>query len=192
MPLFFAGLHLALFAVLAPIFAFVAMVHWFLYSMTVEISGQELRWYFGRGFWRKRIVLSEIACVERVRLPWWYGIGIKYTRELGFIWSPPERASRFAPPTARLCASAPTTQSGLWAHSLAADIVAVHLVNLAAEAELPGASGPARRRRFRPGFRGRSSYSGIASNVSICRLSRTTIFSAKRAPSRVSTTTRSS
>src|SRR6266446_6803882 len=65
--------------VLAPIFAFVAVVHWLLCSMTVEVSGQELRWYFGRGFWRKRIVLSDIARVERVRLPWWYGIGIKYT-----------------------------------------------------------------------------------------------------------------
>jgi hypothetical protein len=79
MPFFIAGLHLVLFAVLAPIFAFVAVVHWLLYSMTVEVSGQELRWYFGPGFWRKRIVLSEIARVQRVRIPWWYGIGIKYT-----------------------------------------------------------------------------------------------------------------
>jgi hypothetical protein len=79
MPFFFVGLYLVLFAVLAPIFAFIAVVHWLLYSMTVEVSGQELRWYFGPGFWRKRIILSDIACVERVRLPWWYGIGIKYT-----------------------------------------------------------------------------------------------------------------
>ena len=78
-PFFFAGLHLILFAVLPPIFAFVAVVHWLLYSMTVEVSGHELRWYFGHGFWRKRIVLSNIARVERVRLPRWYGIGIKYT-----------------------------------------------------------------------------------------------------------------
>jgi hypothetical protein len=35
-------------------------------------------------------------------------------------------------------------------------------------------------------------YKGIASNVSICRLSRTTVFSAKRAPSGPSRTTRSS
>jgi len=78
MPFFIVGLHLVLFAVLVPIFALVAVVHWLLYSMTVEVSGQELRWYFGPGFWRKRIVLSEIAHVQRVRIPWWYGIGIKY------------------------------------------------------------------------------------------------------------------
>ncbi len=79
MPFFFAGLHLILLAVIAPIFGLVAVVHWILYSMTVEVSGQELRWYFGPGFWRKRIALTDIVGVERVRLPWWYGIGIKYT-----------------------------------------------------------------------------------------------------------------
>jgi len=79
MPFFFAGMHPVLLAVIAPIFGLLAVVHWLLYSMTVEVSGQELRWYFGPGFWRKRIALSDIARVERVRLPWWYGIGIKYT-----------------------------------------------------------------------------------------------------------------
>ena len=63
-PFFFAGLHPVLFAVLAPIFALVALVHWLVYSMTVEVSEQELRWYFGPGFWRKRIALSEIAPIK--------------------------------------------------------------------------------------------------------------------------------
>jgi hypothetical protein len=79
MPFFFVGMHLVLLAVIAPIFGFLAVVHWLIYSMTVEVSGRELRWHFGPGFWRKRIALSDIARVERVRLPWWYGIGIKYT-----------------------------------------------------------------------------------------------------------------
>ena len=61
------------------ILALVALVHWLVYSMTVEVSGQELRWHFGPGFWRERIALADIARVQRVRLPWWYGIGIKYT-----------------------------------------------------------------------------------------------------------------
>jgi hypothetical protein len=29
--------------------------------MTIEVSGQELRWHFGPGFWRKRIALADIA-----------------------------------------------------------------------------------------------------------------------------------
>ena len=58
-PFFFAGLHMALFAAVAPVFA-----------MTVEVSGRELSWHFGPGFWRKRIVLSDIAYVRHVRLPW--------------------------------------------------------------------------------------------------------------------------
>lgn len=37
----------------------------------------EVSWYFGLGFWKKRILRSDIARVRRVRLPWWYGIGIK-------------------------------------------------------------------------------------------------------------------
>ena len=79
LPFFFVGPHLVLFAAIAPIFALVALVHWLVYSMTVEVSGQELRWHFGPGFWRKQIALADIARVQRVRLPGWYGIGIKYT-----------------------------------------------------------------------------------------------------------------
>lgn len=78
MPFFFAGVQLVLLAVIAPIFGLVAAVHWVLYSMTVEVTAQELRWHFGLGFWKRRIALTDIARFERVRLPWWYGIGIKY------------------------------------------------------------------------------------------------------------------
>ena len=79
LPFIFVVLHPVLLAVIAPVFAFAALVHWLFYSMTVEVSGQELRWHFGPGVWRKRIALTDIARVERIRLPWWYGIGIKYT-----------------------------------------------------------------------------------------------------------------
>jgi hypothetical protein len=53
--------------------------HYVLSSLTVEVSASELSWYFGPGFWRKRIARSTIAQVTPTRLPWWYGIGIKYT-----------------------------------------------------------------------------------------------------------------
>jgi hypothetical protein len=79
LPFFLEAPRLILFAAIAPIYALAALVHWLLYSMTIEVSGQELRWHFGPGFWRKRIALADIARVKRVRLPWWYGIGIRYT-----------------------------------------------------------------------------------------------------------------
>jgi hypothetical protein len=79
LPLLLAGPHRLLLTALAPIYGAVAVLHWLLYSMTIEVSGEELRWWFGPGVWRKRIALSDIARVARVRLPWWYGIGIKYT-----------------------------------------------------------------------------------------------------------------
>jgi hypothetical protein len=42
------------------------------------VTEQGLRWHFGLGFWwRTRVALTDINRVERVRLPWWYGIGIK-------------------------------------------------------------------------------------------------------------------
>ena len=47
-------------------------------SLTVEISDQSLNWYFGSGFWRKSIPLSEVARVEAIRIPWWVGGGIRY------------------------------------------------------------------------------------------------------------------
>jgi hypothetical protein len=70
---------LLIIAIFAAAFALELVVHYLLFSLTVEVSAHELSWYFGPGFWRKRIARSTIARVARVRLPWWYGIGIKYT-----------------------------------------------------------------------------------------------------------------
>jgi hypothetical protein len=54
-------------------------VHLAMLSLTVTVSDGELSWYFGPGFWTKRIRLADITRVRPIRLPWWYGIGIKYT-----------------------------------------------------------------------------------------------------------------
>lgn len=48
-------------------------------TLTVEIDDQELRFYFGPGFWRKRIPLRDIKHVEVVRNTVYYGWGIRYT-----------------------------------------------------------------------------------------------------------------
>jgi hypothetical protein len=60
--------------------AFLALVHFFVVFMTVEVSPQQLSWHFGGGFWRNTIARDDIVSVTRVRLPWWYGLGIKYDR----------------------------------------------------------------------------------------------------------------
>jgi len=48
-------------------------------SLTVEVADDELVWFFGPGVWRKRIARRDIASVEAVRNPWWYGFGIHRT-----------------------------------------------------------------------------------------------------------------
>ena len=47
-------------------------------SLTVEVSDQDLQWYFGPGLLRKRVPLSDIAKVEPVTLPRMSGNGIGY------------------------------------------------------------------------------------------------------------------
>jgi hypothetical protein len=54
------------------------IMYYYFRSLTVEISDQSLNWYFGSGFWRKSIPLSEVARVEAIRIPWWVGVGIRY------------------------------------------------------------------------------------------------------------------
>jgi hypothetical protein len=46
-------------------------------SLTVEIGDNELRWYFGPGFWSYRLSLSDIEDVAVVRNHWWTGFGIR-------------------------------------------------------------------------------------------------------------------
>ena len=46
-------------------------------SLTVELNGKELRWYFGPGFWTYRLPLDEIETVVAVRNHWWNGFGIR-------------------------------------------------------------------------------------------------------------------
>ena len=46
-------------------------------SLTVEVSEQELRWYFGPGFWSYRLPLDQVETVAVVRNHWWNGFGIR-------------------------------------------------------------------------------------------------------------------
>ena len=46
-------------------------------SLTVEVTDDGLRWYFGPGLWTYRLGFDEIASVAVVRNRWWYGWGIR-------------------------------------------------------------------------------------------------------------------
>jgi hypothetical protein len=46
-------------------------------SLTVDVSGNELQWHFGPGWWTYRLALNEIQAVAIVRNHWWNGFGIR-------------------------------------------------------------------------------------------------------------------
>jgi hypothetical protein len=46
-------------------------------SLTVEVGDNELRWFFGPGFWSYRLPLDDIETVAAVRNRWWNGFGIR-------------------------------------------------------------------------------------------------------------------
>jgi hypothetical protein len=47
------------------------------HSLTTEVDGNGLRWYFGPGLWTYRLALEEIRNVAVVRNRWWNGFGIR-------------------------------------------------------------------------------------------------------------------
>jgi hypothetical protein len=62
------------------ILAFLLLVVGVLFSsMTITIEAGELSFFFGPGFWKKRIAVARIAEARPVRNKWWYGWGIRYT-----------------------------------------------------------------------------------------------------------------
>jgi len=48
-------------------------------SLTIEVDATELRHYFGRRFWLKRIPLASIGDVVEERSLWYEGFGIRTT-----------------------------------------------------------------------------------------------------------------
>jgi hypothetical protein len=58
---------------------FIIVLLWLFSSLTVEVDGEELRHFFGPGFWKKSYLLIDIQSVKQVRNSWWYGWGIRLT-----------------------------------------------------------------------------------------------------------------
>jgi hypothetical protein len=57
--------------------AFCCGLAWLFASLTVEVSGTDIRWYFGPGLWDYRVALSDIEGVRIVRNTWLNGFGIR-------------------------------------------------------------------------------------------------------------------
>jgi hypothetical protein len=55
---------------------------WIFSPLTVEVSGTEIRWYFGPGFWDYRVVLSDVESVRIVRNTWFNRFMSRDTVEL--------------------------------------------------------------------------------------------------------------
>jgi hypothetical protein len=60
-----------------PMVALIFLIAVLFSSLTVEVSGNELRWHFGPGLLSYRIALEDIEAVAVVRNHWWNGFGIR-------------------------------------------------------------------------------------------------------------------
>ena len=70
-----AGVNWIATTVLVVLAVIVVLFH----RLTVAINGEELVVQFGPGAIRKRFKLNEIESCEAVRIPWYYGWGIRST-----------------------------------------------------------------------------------------------------------------
>lgn len=66
-------------AVVGPLIVILAIIGLIFSSLTIEIDGDAVTWWFGSGVWTKRIALQDIGSAVPVRNPWWYGFGIHRT-----------------------------------------------------------------------------------------------------------------
>ena len=54
-----------------------ALIAILFFSMTIELKGDTLTWYFGFGFWRKVVKGSDIVDTSFYQTKWYQGIGIR-------------------------------------------------------------------------------------------------------------------
>jgi hypothetical protein len=54
--------------------------------LTLEVEDGELRFWFGSGFWTTHIPVDDIASIEPVENPWWWGWGIRLTPD-GWLYN---------------------------------------------------------------------------------------------------------
>lgn len=56
------------------------------YSMSVEVSGNKVCWYFGFGFLRKEVEVSSIVDISSYETKWYQGIGVRLLKD-GWLYN---------------------------------------------------------------------------------------------------------
>lgn len=56
------------------------------YKLTISIDNEKLNIKFGIGFIKKTFLINEISLIEKIKTPWYYGIGIRLTPK-GWLWN---------------------------------------------------------------------------------------------------------
>ncbi|WP_298769354.1 hypothetical protein [uncultured Shewanella sp.] len=46
-------------------------------TLTIKVSNAHISWFFGPYFWRKKLLLKDIASIKKVRNKWYCGFGIR-------------------------------------------------------------------------------------------------------------------
>lgn len=65
--------------IVLPAAVLLAVASWACSSLTVEVSPDELTWFFGPGLFRRHVFRDEILKASPARNKWWWGWGIHLT-----------------------------------------------------------------------------------------------------------------
>jgi hypothetical protein len=56
----------------------VAVTAWLFFSLTIDVTDNDLTWRFRPGLWVHRVARDEIEVVRPIKTKWYWGYGIKY------------------------------------------------------------------------------------------------------------------
>ncbi len=47
------------------------------FALTIEVSESHVSWFFGFGFWRRKVAIKDIVSVQEEHYGWFHGYGIR-------------------------------------------------------------------------------------------------------------------
>lgn len=63
-----------------PVYLTVVIIAIAFHCLVIEIDEYYLTWYFGLGFFNKKIALTDIRAISETQIAWFYGLGIRKTK----------------------------------------------------------------------------------------------------------------